>query len=389
MIKKLTTSIAIVSILFSSLTLNAKDPPKSTPTQIIEKYLQIPYPEQDSHGKYRTKRLDALRALKKHPDQAIHALKKALPTVKDPRHREELIESLRYFPTRQSADLACDMLKDSNQEVRGQAIQVLRLMARRIDCIGPQRTIRPRPVVKIDPADKEKNIRQRLANKAKGISTPKTSTPEVVFEFPPQVTGLVPHLIEAANDTHYQNRIFALYALADTCDPKAVIAMQKRLKDPHEKVRLTAACLLTEYKDKNSIPELEKTLIRLSKTKPTDQFDYYWTAARVIPALERITKKSFGQAPMVPGFLSDHRQIKKNQAQYNELIKKWAKYFQDQKKDPLKTVKTKEELLLEKVERHFRKSLASGWTPPWKKLEIPFTDEQIKKMPTKELGTRL
>ncbi|MCF7957502.1 MAG: HEAT repeat domain-containing protein [Phycisphaerae bacterium] len=381
---------AIASVLLFSLTLNAKEPAPSNATEVIEHYLKMPFPQKDQHDLNHQNRHAILRQLINYPDQAIPALTKILPTLKDARQRKELTEFLRYFPTQPSADLACKMLKDTDDIVRSQAIGVLRLMARRTDRIGPQRTIRPRPLVKINPAEKEKNIRQQLANKAKGKSTPpKKDSPKLYDEFPPQVDGLVPHLIEAANDTSFQNRIFALYALADTRDPPAVVTIRKCLKDPHEKVRINAACFLTEYNDNASLPELKRAVIWLNKTKPTDQFDYYWTAEKVLASLERITKKSFGEIPMNPGLHSHSGQADKSAVQYQYLIKRWANYFQDQETQPSKSVKTDEEVRLEKLEIRLREQLATGWTPPWKSLNIPFTYEQINKMPTKELGVRL
>lgn len=44
---------------------------------------------------------------------------------------------------------------------------------------------------------------------------------------------------------------------------------------------------------------------------------------------------------------------------------------------------------LAKFELYLRQELASGWKPPWKGLEVQLTDDEIRKMPTKELGVHL
>src|SRR5688500_5273278 len=73
-------------------------------------------------------------------------------------------------------------LDDADEAVRREAIHELRLLARRVEITGGTRTRRG-------------------------------------GEFEPKVKGLVPVLIRAATDKAEANRVFALYALADTLEP--------------------------------------------------------------------------------------------------------------------------------------------------------------------------
>ena len=59
------------------------------------------------------------------------------------------------------------------------------------------------------------------------------------------------------------------------------------------------------------------------------------------------------------------------------------------RKGLLKQIDEDEEVRLARFERNLRRQLNSGWKPPWKDYELQVTEDEIRKMPTKELGVRL
>src|SRR5437773_11346348 len=89
-------------------------------------------------------------------------------------------------------------LDDPGEKTRSEAVQKLRLLARKVDRMGPSRLQRGE-------------------------------------EFAPKVAGLVPHLVRAAADKAEEVRVLALFALADTLDPAAVKTLRERVKDPSAK----------------------------------------------------------------------------------------------------------------------------------------------------------
>ena len=190
----------------------------------------------------------------------------------------------------ESAAQLCKLLKDPDEKVRGQAIHVLRMLARRTNRMGGKRIQRGQ-------------------------------------EFAPQVEGLVPYLISAADDEVEGNRISALYALADTRDPLAVLELRNRLKDKSKNVRFYAACFLTEYQDASGLPEMRDTLAHLIRIDPIDDFIYYLQAEMLIASFERIIGKSFGQIPLNPSLCSDTRQIPRLKERYDTLLDTWAEWW--------------------------------------------------------------
>lgn len=191
--------------------------------------------------------------------------------------------------TKESAQL-CKLLKDPDEKVRAQAIHGLRMMARCTNRMGGKR-IQRGP------------------------------------DFAPEVDGLVPYLISAASDKEESNRISALYALADTRDPLAAQELRNRLKDPSEKVRLYAACFLTEYYDASGLPEMRGALARLCQTNSADKLDYYGQAEILLASFERIIGKSFGQIPLNPMYSSNTKQIPELEKQYYLLLDTWAEWW--------------------------------------------------------------
>jgi HEAT repeat protein len=192
--------------------------------------------------------------------------------------------------TKESAAKLCKLLKDPDAKIRGQAIHGLRMLAGRTNRTGGKRIQRGQ-------------------------------------EFAPKVEGLVPYLVSAADDKVEINRISALYALAGTRDPLAVMGLRNRLKDSSEKVRFFAACFLTEYQDVSGLPEMRDTLVHLRQTNYKDDFDYYLQAEMLLASFERIVGKSFGEIPLNPSLCSDTREILRIQEHYNTLLKTWAEWW--------------------------------------------------------------
>ncbi len=265
--------------------------------QIIQRYLKMPHPKDASFNEARIARLNVLAELKAMPEQAIGAIGRALPEVENPQQRCDLASMLGdHFRSEESAALLCKLLKDPDEKVRWQAIHGLRMMARRTDRTGGKR-IQRRP------------------------------------DFDPKVQGLVPYLISAAGDKVERNRVCALYALADTREPSAVSEMRNRLKDPSEKVRLYAACFLTEYQDAAGLPEMRKALSRFRSIDVQrlavglDWSDYH-EVELLLASLERITGKNFGPIPLNPALCSDLKGIQDIKKRYKALLDTWAEWWE-------------------------------------------------------------
>lgn len=322
-------ALACVVALSGSVT---GEPQESEAAKIVGRYLRMPHPEDDKSGQARLARLDTLAGLKGMPNEAVDAIGQALPEAKNPQQRVELAEALgQHLHTRDSAVLLCELLKDPDAQVRWQAIHSLRMLARRTDRMGAKR-IQRHPDFRSG-AEKEKAARQALAMRDGSRTKPsRTIDPEdegieALVEFAPKVEGLVPYLVSAANDQVESNRICALYALADTRDPLAVSELRRRLKDPSEKVRLYAACFLTEYQDASGLAQMRDALAPLCRTDPSKSLDYYWQAEMLLASFERITGKSFGEIPLNPYLSSDTRQIPVIEKRYNTLLNTWAKWW--------------------------------------------------------------
>jgi len=207
-------------------------------------------------------------------------------------HTPTFTESLdsKVEQSAESAANLCKLLKDPDEKVRGQAIHDLRMLARRTNRMGGKRIQRGQ-------------------------------------EFAPKVEGLVPYLVLAADDKVEINRISALYALADTRDPLAVVELCNRLKDQSEKVRFHAACFLTEYLDASGLPEMRDALTRLCGTHSANDFSYYLDAEMLLASFERIIGKSFGEIPPNPSLCSDTREIPRIKERYKALLETWAEWW--------------------------------------------------------------
>jgi HEAT repeat protein len=191
-------------------------------------------------------------------------------------------------PAAEQAEALIKQLESSDEKVRGDAVTKLRLLARRVDRNGGQRI----------------------------------QSGEV---HEPKVPGLVPVLIKAADDKDENVRMFATYALADTLDPQAVETLREKLKDPSEKVRLAAACLLTEFHDASGLDELKAALNRCQGL--SDEWDKYTDGERVLASLARITGKNFGDIPTNPHIMSDTRKMGPAKEQYQKLFDTWIAWW--------------------------------------------------------------
>lgn len=143
-------------------------------------------------------------------------------------------------------------------------------------------------------------------------------------EFDPAVSGLVPHLVKAADDQVEANRVAALHALADTLDPVAVSAVRAALKDDSDQVRLTAACLLTEFQDASGLDVMKRALARF-REKPDAAGPF--EVERLLASFQRLTGKSFGKIPMNPILASDSRVAAASEKRYRELLDAWATWW--------------------------------------------------------------
>jgi hypothetical protein len=285
----------------------------ASPTErVIERFLAMVHPEDDPLGEARSARWAVLRELEDHPADTVGAVDAALKRVEDPRQRAELVEvigkfrraggaeaaaragrevsrrSVPVFPPKQVVPVLARALKDPDERVRFNAIRGLRLLARRVDRSGEQR-------------------RQRGP------------------EHEPAAPGLLMHLLVAAEDDVEANRVLALYALADTCEPAAAAALALALNDPSPQVRLQAACLLTEFDNAAGLPEMKRRLGQLGAE--SDEFLYYRDAGMLLASFERITGKSFGPVPINPGLSSDTREAERMKQRYHELLDTWSAWW--------------------------------------------------------------
>jgi hypothetical protein len=284
---KLTICLGIGLICTSLL---AADEPSAS--EILQRYLKLPPPTgRFQVGAERDARFKVLDELRSTSEGTVPEIMRILPEVNSIQ-RSELASVLYNFPTKESAAALCALLDDPDEHVRNSAISYLRMFARRVDRAGGQRTQRG------------------------GV-------------FAPKVDGLVPFLIKAANDKVEQNRLSALYALADSLDAQAIAELRNRLKDESPKVRFYAACFLTEFNDISGVEELKQGLARLRSTdKPQMEVDsMYFDTEILLASFARITGTNFGEIPRNPSIMSDTRAAQDSERRYKKLLDAWANYW--------------------------------------------------------------
>jgi hypothetical protein len=261
-----------------------------TADQILDRYFSLPCDDPDPMGEGRGERLAALRQLWQCPGEGVAAIAQVLPQVELRVRRLELIETLGRLPTRESADILIPLLDDPDGAVRLQALKGLRLHASRIRRSG---------VV---------NVSQEP-------------------EFSPAVDGLLPYLIEAANDEDDGFRALALWALADTREPEAADEIRRHLHDRNPGIRLRSACLLAEFGDDSGLPELRLALERLSQKDSKGAAAYYFEAEHLLVSLQRVTGVSLGAVPMNPMLASSLAVSERQIDRYDEMLQAWVDWW--------------------------------------------------------------
>ncbi|MBW8042171.1 MAG: hypothetical protein FVQ85_19525 [Planctomycetes bacterium] len=278
----------------------------------FKRYLETPHPKGPSKtdaydpvvsakmNRARQARLSILAELKAFPKETVFAARRVLFEQAGPKQRREIVGMLGdRIHTRECAELLHDVIQDVRgpgdehaalyeELVRTSAVHGLRMMGRRTDRSGGKR-IRRRP------------------------------------DFEPKVHGLLPYMISAANDKAERVRVSALYALAGSREPAAVAELQNRLKDQSEKIRLRAACFLTEYQNAAGLSEMREALNRIRKIELEDDFSHYGRIEMLLASFERITGESFGKIPPNPtlsSFLDSGERER-----YKELLDTWHTWW--------------------------------------------------------------
>jgi hypothetical protein len=270
----------------------------SDATALIERYLAMPTFDMTTFGD----QARFLAELKTMPNGAVAAAEKVLFDRANSKQRRMIVGALGdHIHTGDCARLLIrvlqEPLKHMDEEsarweglVRDAAVLGIRKMAARVHLSGPKREV-------------------------------------FAPESEPQVQGLVPYLISAANDEAESVRISALLGLADTRDPLAQAELKNRLKDPSPAVQFNAACLLTEFKDNSGLPELRRSVAyALERWPKPDGIQ----VEMLLASLERITGKSFGE---IPNSLTGDIDFRTGQStatlKYKELLLKWQAWFNE------------------------------------------------------------
>jgi hypothetical protein len=136
--------------------------------------------------------------------------------------------------------------------------------------------------------------------------------------------NLIPLLVSAAKeDPEYSVRSLALFALADTRDPEGQAVLRDCLDDADPRIRVTAACLLTEFGDDSGLDELGRAVARHVGGEPLDLFQ----AEHVLVALCRITGRDVDSVPMNPLLRSTIINEEDRSRTYAGLLEEWARWF--------------------------------------------------------------
>jgi hypothetical protein len=289
-------SCIVFALILTSVAAGATPGGECTAIQILDYYFSLPCPDPDPMGEGRGERLDVLRQLWKRPEESAAAIAEVLPQVEVRVHRLELIETLGRLPTQQSADILIPLLDDPDGAVRVQALKGLRLLASRIRRAG---------VVNVSREP----------------------------EFPPAVEGLLPYLIEAANDKNDGFRSLALWALADTREPEAADEIRRHLQDSNPGIRFRAACFLAEFGDDSGLPELRLALERLSREDGKSAGAYHFEAEHLFASFQRITGESMGGIPMNPMLSSSFATMEGLEERYDEMLQAWVDWWAEYDRD--------------------------------------------------------
>lgn len=290
----------------------------SAARKVLDRYLALPHLKGPSGSEaYDRRKVDEANAMYQNrkavlaeletmPREAVTAAGDALFKEADSEQRHEIASFLGdKIRTRACADLLFRLVQDVRHPrgetavfyeelVRSSAVLGIRKMARRTNASSPRR-----------------------------IATSSG--------FPPEVPGLVPYLIAVVNDEAEGVRIAALFGLADARDSRAKEVLIEKLKDTSPRVRLHAACFLTEYDDDSGLPEMKEAVRRSVKTLSAggirfhtlDAMYFYGDAEMLLASLERITRKSFGRIPINPSVASSKQHEEEWASQYEKLLQDW------------------------------------------------------------------
>ncbi len=144
-------------------------------------------------------------------------------------------------------------------------------------------------------------------------------------------------MIAAARDESETIRMFAVYALADTLDPAAIKELRRKVNDMSRKVRLKAACLLTEFDDSYGLPEMKRALHRLRK-ESVSQLAHNFESEILLASFERITGKSFGPIPSSSVPSSNRNTLIHNANLTRAHLAKWAAYWNEKSENETGTI---------------------------------------------------
>lgn len=124
-------------------------------------------------------------------------------------------------------------------------------------------------------------------------------------------------LLACLSDSDTWVRVAAIEAVARSPDPRASAGLVERLKDSDDYVRLTAAVALAKIKrDARGI----RVLVAALEADPVD------SPASVVPALEALTGRTFGEARWA-GLASSQEQAAQDNRANAVLIKRWLEWW--------------------------------------------------------------
>jgi HEAT repeat protein len=216
----------------------------------------------------------------------------AAPDSDPNQQRRKTLEAMGRQPSQQSAATLVDALDDPDPDIRRVAVQGLRRFASRIERRG---------VVDV-PLD---------------------------AQFPPQIEGLVSHLIVAAQDDDPDVRSLALWALADSKEAVAADEIRRHLEDADRRVRFQAACLLSEFGDNAGLPLLGDSLLQAARDEKARGGLFITDIECLLASLARLEPDGPGSPPMNPLLASSMVRGKELSAEYAALLSDWASWWEE------------------------------------------------------------
>jgi hypothetical protein len=278
-----------VFVLVAVAPLGRAEPPSVS--DLVHEYLVLAADADAADDSARIARLRVLRQTWCCPEEVVPEIAAVLPQVESTVQRRELLETLGRLPTSQSSEILVDHLDDADPQVRIVVVRGLRRFASRIERRGV-------------------------------VDVPRDA------QFPPQIDGLVPVLIDAAGDDAAEVRQAALWALADAKGSDALDEIRRHLDDPDDRVRLLAACLLTESGDESGLPILGAALQRIAREDVDHRTVTIFDIEQVLASLARITPDNPGPPPMNPLLASSMGRAEELRNEMNDLVDAWAVWWE-------------------------------------------------------------